>query len=189
MAFSIPLLTAASGAIQSLLGLDVVAVYNQTFTQLFKTAHQMKAVVNESAKVMEHPVESGATITDFRIINPVEIELSLLLDGADFKDTYNAIKQEFLKSSLLVVQTKTASYKNMMIQAMPHVEEPAIFDTVTIGLKLKEVKLVEAQFGTLPPQAVKSAGDSSTVDGGQKQIDSAAPTKTLPPTWLKERGF
>ncbi len=158
---------------------DEVAVFDQNFNQVFGGARPIKASVNEIAKAMEHPVESGATITDFRIIEPVEINLSMILDGSTYKDTYHTVKQFFLKSTLLVVQTKTGSYSNMMINKIPHEEDPALFDTITMAISLKEVIIVTAQYGTLPPTAVKHAKDTTTTDTGQQQATAATPKTTI----------
>ena len=147
---------------------DVVAVYDADFLQLFVDARALKATVSETAKVMEHPVESGATITDHRIIDPITIELSIILSSVNYVDTYQRIKSEFLKTNLLTVQTKTGRYPSMIIQAIPHEESPEYFDTITIAISLKQVFLVEAQYGTLPPTKVKSAKNSDTADLGQQ---------------------
>ena len=160
-------LSALASASSLLPSIDQVAVYDQNFRQVFGQARPLKASVNETAKAMEHPVESGATITDFRIINPVEINLMMILLPASYRDAYGTIKQFFLNSTLLTVQTKTGTYTNMMITQIPHEEDPNLFDTITLALSLKEVILVEAQYGTLPPQVVASPKDTTTVDKGQ----------------------
>jgi len=169
-------LASIAGASGLLPTTDVVAVYDQSFSQVFQTARPLKAEVSETAMAMEHPVESGATITDYRIINPVEIKLSMILEPASYKDTYSTIKQFFVSSTLLTVQTLTGTYDNMMITQMPHEEDPNIFDTITMALTLKEVLLVEAQYGTLPPRAVAKKADASTTDTGQK---NPAPSRSI----------
>lgn len=148
---------------------DVVAVFDQSFNQLFDGARPLKASINESAKVMEHPVETGVVITDHKIINPIDIELSMLLTPATYTDVYGQIKQTFLAGSLLTVQTRTASYPNMLIAEMPHEEDPGMFDVIALALKLHEVQFVQAQYGTLPPSKVKKKSNASTADKGQVQ--------------------
>ena len=155
---------------------DYVAVFTQDFTQLFTQARAIKATVKEQAKVMEHPVETGAIITDHRIILPVEIELSLILGSADYQSVYKAIRQYYLSSTLVVVQTRAGIYENQMIQSMPHEEDPAMYNVLSIALSLKQVQFVTAQFGIVP----RAASNTTTTDRGTQQ---GTPT-TLPQSSL-----
>ena len=144
---------------------DQVAVFDQDFTQLFKRARSLKAVVKEQAKVMEHPVESGAVITDHRIILPVEIELTLILSSSDYQDVYKSIRQYYLNGTLLVIQTRSDIYQNQLISSMPHEEDPTQYDALALALSLKQVIFVTAQYGVLP----KAPKNSNTVKRGTQQ--------------------
>lgn len=160
---------------------DEVAVLDQDGYQVFSRARPIKATVNERAKVMEHPVESGATITDHKIIEPVEITLSMILDPMLYRSTYAQIKSYFKSGTLFTVLTKSGGYPDMLITAIPHDEDPAISDTITMALSLKQVIIVEAQYGTLPPQAVESASDTDTVKRGEvtaKDVPTDSATET-----------
>lgn len=148
---------------------DVVAIFDQNFAQLFELARPIKATVKEDSKLMEHPLETGATITDHTIILPTEIELSLIPTRGEYRDVYQRIRQSFKNRDLLVVQTKTGVYDNLVIQSVPHEEDPEQFDTIAIALKLREVQFVAAQFAQLPPKAVRNPANSSKVDKGQQQ--------------------
>lgn len=138
---------------------DQVAIFTQDFDQVFRQARSIKAVVKETAKVMEHPVETGAVITDHRIINPIEIELSMILQAVDYRDVYRNIKQAYLNATLLIVQTKSDTYFNQMISSLPHEEDPSMYDTIAIALSLKQVLFTSAQYGQpkSPVHAKKSA--------------------------------
>jgi hypothetical protein len=148
---------------------DVVAIFDQNFVQLFELARPIKATVKEDSKLMEHPLETGATITDHSIILPVEIELSLIPTRGEYRNVYQRIRQAFMNRDLLVVQTKTGTYDNLIIQSAPHEEDPEQFDTIGIALKLREVQFVAAQFARLPPKAVRNPANASKVDKGQQQ--------------------
>lgn len=147
---------------------DTVGVFDSDFNQVFPEGRPIKASVKESAKGMEHPIEDGSVITDHRIIEQTEIELTLMLVGEEYPDTYGRIKSLFLKTDLLIVQTKTGSYPNMMIVEMPHDETVDVFDGVPMALKLREVQLVTAQFQALPPAAVATKRNASTVKRGEQ---------------------
>lgn len=148
--------------------LDVIGIYDQTYNQIFSEARPIKASVKEEAKVMEHPVETGATITDFKITLPVEIEIQFLLNSFFYRNVYENIKKAFLDSTLLVIQTRTGTYNNMLIQAMPHDEDPEVYDTVTLTVRLKEVIFAKTQESNYSPKRRK---DSKTVDMGYKETN------------------
>lgn len=153
---------------------DTVAVFTQDYKQVFAQARAIKAVVKEQAKVMEHPLESGATITDHRIILPVEIELALILTPASYKDVYKIIKQYYLNSTLLIVQTRSGVYTNQLIAGMPHEEDAELFNTIAIALSLKQVIFVTAQYGIAP----KNPKNSNTVNRGAQQSTPATREQT-----------
>lgn len=156
---------------------DVVGVFDSNFRQVFPEARTLKATVKEEAKVMEHPLEDGSSIVDHKIILPIEVDLSVIIQSADFRSVYDQIKRYYLGAELLSVQTRTGVYNSMVIQSMPHDESPDMLDTVAIALKLKEVKLVTAQFGTLPPRKVAKPESSSTVKRGEQQPQEQTPAK------------
>jgi len=170
--------TAVIGAITSLLptsALDVVAVYTQDFRQVFPRARPIKAVVKEEAKVMEHPLENGSSIIDYRIIQPIEIDLSMILQPADYRNTYLQIKQFFLSATLLVVQTRSGVYSNMLISSLPHEEDPSIYNTIPIALTLKETLFANTQVSFSP----RDPKNSSTVKRGNQQPNTANAEDTL----------
>lgn len=163
----------SSNAYNPTMAYDVVGVFDSDFNQLFPDARPLKASVRETAKLMKHPVESGATITDHRIINPIGISLSMVLTPETYVDTYNQIKAVFLSATVVYVQTNTAFYSNLLIGAMPHQEDPAHFDTIAINLSLEEVEFVQAQVSALP---------DTQKQGGNKTATAATATQTTAAT-------
>lgn len=158
---------------------DIVAVLNaDTFDQVFAAARPMEAVVYERAEVMEHPLETGATIVDHRIITPVEIELPLRVASIDYVDAYNEVKQLYLAGTLLSVQTRTGSYDSMLIAEMPHRETADMLNGVEINLRLKEARFVEPSYGDLPPRKVENQAQASTKKKGVQKTTTAKPSTT-----------
>lgn len=157
---------------------DSVGVFlikkDKKVVQLFSRARPIKLTVKESAHAMTHPVESGSVITDHRIINPIEIDYSVMVDPLEFRATYDQIKQAFLSSSILSVQTKTGFYKNMMIAAIPHDESADTGDSIPIAISFVEVKLVGAKFGAIPSGTAKNENNADTTKAGDKQYQSGA---------------
>jgi len=160
-------------------GVDVVGVFDSDFNQLFAEGRPIKANVTVASKVMEHPVEDGSTIADHRVILPVEIELTMILGTVgEYRDTYNQIRSLFLQTETLVVQTRTGTYPNMIIEKMPHDETADVFDAIPLVVKLREVVLVTAQFQALPPKAVAKKRNASTVKRGEQNGKPETSTET-----------
>lgn len=153
---------------------DKVAVYNQDFEQLFRRARAIRAVVKEESRLMEHPMENGAIITDHRIILPVEIELNLILASVDYQDVYRDIRQYYLDGDLLVVQTRSDIYDNQIIQAMPHEEDPDQYDVISMILQLKQVQFARVEFGVVP----RNTNNATTQNRGAQQATPANTTQT-----------
>lgn len=154
---------------------DSVAVFTQDFTQIFRAARSIKAVIKEQSKVMQHPVESGIVITDHRIILPLEIDLSLILNSFDYQNVYETIKGYYLQGTLIVVQTRSGVYQNLLIEKMPHEEDPMMYDVLTLALGLKEVIFTTAQYGVVP----KNPKNSTNVSRGTQQGTTATPSQSI----------
>lgn len=153
---------------------DVVAVLKSDFAQVFEKARMIKATVGRGSKAMEHPLETGATITDHRIILPTTIELALILSSEDYRAVYQQVADLFKRGELLVVQTRVESFASMLIEKMPHDETPEMLDGVALALSLKEAQFVQPQFSTLK---VRQPRDSNTVQRGQQQPTEAPPAR------------
>lgn len=160
---------------------DTVAVFSQNYDQVFRNARPIKAVIKESSKVMEHPIETGAVVTDHRIVLPVEIQLSMILTPATYRQTYDEVRQLYLNGTLLIVQTRSGTYQNQLIQEMPHEEDTTIYNTITLALSLKEVQMVTAQFTTTP----QKPKNSSTIDRGTQ---NTTPVRKQSSLYLFGRG-
>lgn len=124
---------------------DVVGVFDG-FDQVFRDARPMRADIKEESRTMDHPVESGAMVTDHIVFQSVEIELSMTLKASTYRDTYNEIRQLFREGKILTVQTRSARYENQIITSIPHEETPDVFDTIQLAVKTKEIMMVTPEF-------------------------------------------
>ena len=164
---------------------DVVAVLAADFSQVFPNARALKVAINRSSKAMEHPLETGATITDHRIILPVTADLSIVIASSDYKAVYQQVGDLFRRGELLTVQTRVESFPNMLIEKMPHEESADMLDGVAVAVTLKEAKFVTPQFSTLPPSKVARPKDSDTVKRGQQQPTESARGGSILSRWFK----
>lgn len=172
MAILNALIPSASGDIVSIIEAD-------TGNQVFQGARPMKVTVSESARLLAHPIESGGSVVDHRIILPISLSVSMILESRTYRATYQEIRQLFRDSIRLSVQTKTDTYFNLYLQDIPHEEDPALFDTITIVLQFIETRIATVQVVALSPAAVLSANDSSTVDRGQQTGTDAGSNESL----------
>jgi hypothetical protein len=166
LAFGLDLLALAGSNV------DIVGVYNDT-AQVYVQARPLKASVRETSKVMEHPVETGVVLSDHHIINPVEIDLPLMVSSVYYAAMYQQIKTDFLAATLLSVKTPVNVYDSMVIADMPHEESPEHFSSVIIGLRLKQV-LFEVPGSTQPLPANYSPAAAANQNTVQSGLQSAA---------------
>lgn len=152
---------------------DVVGVFDDAGNQLFADARAIQARVTIRAKVMEHPLESGAVFADHIVFQPVEIDLAVIPLAATYRDTFQEIVSAYLAKKTVVVQTKTDTYKSMAFMGMPYEQTSEMFDTVAIAIRMREAQFVEAQYAQLPVKKVKKKANSSTVKTGEKQAAPA----------------
>lgn len=152
---------------------DVTGVFDESFNQLFVNGRPIRALFRPSSKLMKHPIETGGTIADHRVFEPIAAELFLILDEEEFAETYQQIKTAFTDNTKLVVQCRVDSFENMVILEMPHDESGEMPGTVAVAVKLEQAIFVDPQYAQLPPEKVAKKSDSSTAKTGQKQGNAA----------------
>jgi hypothetical protein len=157
-------------SILSMFGVDEVAIFDpNTFQQIFNTARPLKANIDRQLKLMDHPLENGAVVSDFAIVLPVTIEMAMIVGGDEYQSVYQQIKAYWLARQPVTVQTKADVFQNMLIQGIPHEETPDMMDVLPIAFKLREIQVITVQYQALPPQAVQAPADQSTVNRGAQQ--------------------
>ncbi len=136
------------GLLTTLTKTDVVQVLDQqSSAQVFSGARPLKAEVREFARTMEYPIENGATISDHIIFLPTEINLTCVIPSSQYSTAYVAIRNAWKSSTLLAVQTRTGTYRNMYIAEMPHDEDSELYSAITIVIKMKEAIRISAGAG------------------------------------------
>ena len=132
----------------------------------------MSCNVIDDSKMCEHPIESGATITDHKIFNPVEIDIRLSLPNYIYRSVYQELRQIYEESPKLRIKTKTGWYSNMVLQGLPHEEKPENFDRIVFDLHFKEVKEVQPKYIKLATSQLKNAENSTTKKVGNNATNS-----------------
>ncbi|WP_238759154.1 phage baseplate protein [Klebsiella oxytoca] len=147
---------------------EVYGIYSDKFTLRFEKMKLLKASVMRESKLMEHPLEDGSTITDHRILLPVEIDLPVLLPAGDYQSLYREINKAWIGAELFTIHTRAGIFKSMAFAAMPHDESSEQLDVIPMVLRFKEVRLVTTQYQALSARKVARPRDQSTVNRGEQ---------------------
>ena len=149
--------------------------------------------VVDDSKMCEHPIESGAVITDHKIFTPTEIDIRLAMrinnyvstytdllkiDDTDY-NIYRELLQIYENNTKLRIKTKTGWHNNMVLQAMPHEEKPENFDMVVFDLHFKEVMEIEPKYIKLQISQLKNAENSTTKKVGINNTNNTKKTSIL----------
>lgn len=148
---------------------DTIAVFDGSFNQVFQNARPMKCTVRPTSKIMEHPLETGQIISDYKIILPVEITIPFVVNSIYYRDIYAQITNLFSISELLIVQTRASVYSNMVITELPDEERPDMFDVIMIELHMKQVLLVQTTSNFAPANPAQA----NTQNNGQQSATPA----------------
>lgn len=148
------------------------------FKILFASIQPMRVSVREERKATSFQVEDGTERSDHVVESAKEIALDLMLEGPDARTMYSQILQAWKDNTLVIVQTKVNSYSSMLIESISHDEAPEFGDGIAMPIRLKEWRSVSPQYGSLPPNKVKTAKQSDTVKSGQKQSTKTSTTGT-----------
>lgn len=131
--------------------IDVVQILDQqTMTQVFSSARPLRAEIKEIAKVSKYPLETGSISADNRVSLPTEINILVLIPATAYASVYPQIRTAWQNATLLAVQTRTGVYKNMVLEGIPHVEEPEMFSSVSMELRLSEFIQVSSSAASSP---------------------------------------
>ena len=104
-------------------------------------AQPTKAFINRDTKGFSHPLENNTSLTDHRIIYPIEITMTLLISKDSKSEIYKQIEDFFLSALTVQVKTKAKTYDDLYISAMPHNETPQKFDTLEMDIKFREIQV------------------------------------------------
>lgn len=136
--------------------------------QIWADGYFLNVSTNPTATVPAHPLESGSSIADHRIIEPIEATLTILATKATYRQLYSEIRGIHDNSQLVRVHTRTRIMRNMAITAFPDEQNPDMFDAITLDVTLKEMIFVTPSQGTMTSENTRVKADANTVQQGQK---------------------
>lgn len=157
---------------------EVIAILDESGNQLFDTVGVISLSAAPSRTYAEHTLENGVNITDHSYRNNDAINISVILDAADYVEVYEQIKEAHESDTPLTVQTRVDVHDNMYIRRLPREESAAISDTISLTFELTEQQFQDTEFGSLPESEVASPSDSTTKSVGNKQAQPTGSAAT-----------
>lgn len=145
-----------------------------SFVTLFDSASPVKLTISDSHKATSFQVESGETRSDHVVVNAVTISMDLMIAG-ETEDEFKAIQQAYDGHKLVCIQTRVRAYGPMLITGFNHDETPEMTDGLRLSLTLTEWRVIEPEYGELPPRKVVKKKQSSTMNCGKVQAQTAEP--------------
>mgnify|MGYP003418660492 FL=1 len=158
-----------------------IQIYTQEgYLPILQNATVMEAMPKPEKDLMDSPIEKGATVTDFVVTKPKELEIALILADVNYLSDYLQIKQLYENNTFLIVQTSVDAYDNLIIKAMPHKESGEMSQAIRIMLSLREVLMVSPQYSPIPAtdNNPKQAQTQSTTRQGEVQPSAPSNTQT-----------
>lgn len=147
---------------------DYYVALSDNFSQVFPEARIISIDIKEDVSVMSHPLEDGTTLSDHAIIQPVNVNINMILPPDVYDNVYNTIKIFFTNHTKLAVFSKVGVYNNLIINSMPHQESADLFNAVPLTLSLKEALFVYVASTKLTTNDVQNPIDSDVVRRGKQ---------------------
>lgn len=160
----------------------------------------LEEIYTDTLQTTEHPIESGADITDHSFKRPSEVVISCGWSNSSFKSLSGSIEALFdggglngadyvsgVYSQLLALQqsripfavmTSKRQYDNMLIQSLRVDNDQKTSNVLMVQATCRQVIIVNTQATTLPPREQQATPESTAEveNKGVKQIKSKLPS-------------
>lgn len=167
----------------------------QNDSELLSGMSVLNYSVRDDSQFATHPIETGASIADHHIFNPIQISCNAafppkglklaqvsLVDilygrGQTFDETYNELKTLYETSAKLTIKTDARVYENMYITSIPSDVSPENVDRQIFSITFEQALMVMPQYIDMPANQVKNPSNASSKKSGEV-LASKADTKT-----------
>jgi len=123
--------------------------------------------ITDDSQITSHPVESGVSISEHQIFNPVEIDISFVMPDAFYDQVIKTLRRYYKEGVKFTIVTKEGTYTNMVMQAKPTELKPENVDRIVYSLHFIEVIEIEPKYISLSVSSVSNPENSSTVNLGE----------------------
>ena len=118
----------------------------------------------DELEITQHPVQSGATISDHAFKKPIRITVKALWsdNGGPLNETYQALLD--LQASVIpfTVVTGKRSVDNMLFKSLAETNDRETENILSVTAVFEEVIIVDVEVTTVPPRADQA--DPATTD-------------------------
>lgn len=156
-----------------MLGSDVLTrITNVTGTNSYGITY-MEAKVNVESDLCDHPIETGAVVTDASIVLPVRAEVVVVMPTFFAERIYEQMYGMFkTKKEKIILQTKYGLYKNLVLQNIEYSLEHETIDRTRFTLTLREIQegFINDTLSEVASEAEKIAvsSDATTINIGSQ---------------------
>lgn len=145
-----------------------VMIFGEDGNEVLADVAIISCRVNDQSKLMEHPIESGAKISDHKVFEPRSMDLTIALTSDGFDTEYAELFDLYRQCAVLSLQTKVQVYNNLQIASIPHEEKVTTMNRLQFNIQLKEAIVVTAQFVKATIVKPKKPADKPTEEVGQQ---------------------
>ena len=127
------------------------------------------AKVNIESDLIEHPVETGQTMMDTAIRQPITADVTVVMPTVFAERIYNQImKYYYDKDKRIILQTKYGVYNHLVLKDISYELKYDKIDRTEFILSLKEIITAYEGFTKLNEETVRDVPDSSTINTGSQ---------------------
>lgn len=145
-----------------------------TFDIVVEESHE------DSLTITEHPVESGASVSDHAVEKPRRVtirgavsDVGTATDGNDRRSTsfYEQVRTLQSSKEPFEIVTGRRTYSNMLLETVSVVDDAASDGSAVISCECREVIIVSTKTTTMAPRSRQANGakTAGTTDTGNKQ--------------------
>ena len=132
----------------------------------------------DSIKLFEHPLETGAVVTDHMITDPSQVSLQAYISNDD-ATTLKELEYLCLNGIPLKLRVQNKIIPRAVIKSKPFKLSGAHFDKSPYSISFREEQEVMPVYTAMPPKKVQKKTNASRVNSGVKQA------KSVKKSWLK----
>ncbi len=127
---------------------------------------------SDELEITEHPVQSGAPISDHAYVRPAELSVKFLygVQNGDLGELYEKLLELQSARELFSVTTGKRSYSNMLLKGLTQTTDKSTENVLSITADFKQVIVAYVEATEMPPRANQKYAQTteSTANSGQK---------------------
>lgn len=141
---------------------------NNNLIEVLSNVQIESVSVEDTAKIFEHPLETGATIVDHEIFDPNVVLCKMIIPNND-GESLTELEQLYKQGTELKIRANNKVLERVVITGKPYEITSQMFDKTLYTVAFKEALRVTPVYTKLPPKKVTKKSCSSRVNNGVKQ--------------------